>query len=154
MSRVHVFVFASAVALLVSVLNFVRRRRLREEYSWFWLLASISYLLLTVSPALYRWVARLIGATNAALAFTFLGLYFLTLISIQFSIQLSKLMTRSKDLAQEVAILDGEVRKLQQMVGIAHTSHHTAQRSDGNGSDLDKHAIASVVTGAASRAAE
>jgi hypothetical protein len=128
MSRVQIFVLGSAVVLLLSVLNLVRRRRLREEYSWLWLLTSVSFLLVALSSALYTRIVRLIGANNAALAFTFLGLYFLVLISIQFSVQLSRLVTRSKDLAQEIAILDGEIRKLQQ--GADATANPEAGNSD------------------------
>jgi hypothetical protein len=112
MSRTHVIVLASAVLLLLLVLELVRRRRLREEYSWLWLLTAFSYLLLAVWPGLYTWVARFIGAVNATMAFTFLGLFFLVCIAIQFSVQLSRLTTRSKDLAQQIAILDSELRRL------------------------------------------
>jgi hypothetical protein len=112
MSRTHIIVLTSAVLLLLFVLELVRRRRLREEYCWLWLLAAVIYLLVGVWPSCYRWIARFIGATNAAFAFTFLGLYFLILISIQFSIQLSGLTTQNKNLAQQIAILDSELKKL------------------------------------------
>jgi hypothetical protein len=134
MSRVNILVLGSAVALLLSVLNFVRRRRLREEYSWLWLLTSVTYLLLAVSPGFYRQVLQLTGATNAAMAFTFLGLYFLIFICIQFSVQLSRLVTRSKDLAQEVAILDAEIRELRSRLALQElTSPTAAEKGNGQG---------------------
>lgn len=112
MSRTHFIVLASAFALLLFVLELVRRRRLREEYCWLWLLTAFIYLLVAAWPGCYRWIAQIIGAANAALAFTFLGLYFLIFISIQFSVQLSRLTTQTKDLAQQIAILDSELKGL------------------------------------------
>lgn len=112
MSRTQIFAILAGLALLFLVLEMVRRRRLREEYSWVWLLAAIGYLLVAVWPALPAWVSHLIGSSNPASAFTFLGLFFLFLLSVQFSVQVSRLTEQNKDLAQQVAILDSELRRL------------------------------------------
>ncbi len=112
MSRMHILIIISAAILLLSVLELVRRRRLREEYSWLWLLTAVGYFLVAVWPDLCGWVAQSIGLTNPVTAFAFLGLLFLVLISIQFSIQISRLTDQNKDLAQQIAILDSELRRL------------------------------------------
>jgi hypothetical protein len=96
---------------LILVLEMVRRRRLREQYAWIWLLTAVGYLSVAAWPDLAVWVAKLIGASSPAATFTFFGLLFLFLLCIQFSVQLSRLAERNKDLAQHVAILDGEVRR-------------------------------------------
>ena len=114
MSRTQIFAILLGLALLFLVLEMVRRRRLREEYSWLWLLTAVGYLLVAVWPAVPVWVSRLIGSSNPASAFTFLGLFFLFLLSIQFSVQVSRLTEQNKDLAQQVAILDSELRRLTQ----------------------------------------
>lgn len=112
MSRAQVFVLVSGVALLLLVFEMVRRRRLREEYSWLWLLTALGYLAVAVFPDLQMTVANLLGSVNPVSAFTFLGLLFLFLISIQFSIQISRLASQNKDLVQHVAILDAEIKSL------------------------------------------
>ena len=114
MSRTQIFAILSGLALLFLVLEMVRRRRLREEYSWIWLLTAVGYFLVAVWPALSLWVSRLIGSVNPASAFTFLGLFFLFLLSIQFSVQISRLTEQNKDLAQQIAILDSELSRLAQ----------------------------------------
>ena len=63
-------------------------------------------------PALAVCVAHFVGSANPISAFSFLGLLFLVLISLQFSVQISRLTTRNKDLAQQIAILDSELRRL------------------------------------------
>ena len=105
-----------AIILLLFILDLVRRRRLREEYSWLWLLAGIFFLLTAAWPGFSRLVAKIIGSDRATEAFTFLGFLFLVLILIQYSVRLSKITTRLKDLAQQIAILDRELMHLSEMM--------------------------------------
>ena len=116
MTRTHVFAILSGLGLLLFVLEMVRRRRLREEYSWVWLLTAIGYFLVAAWPALSVWVARILGLTGPGSAFTVLGLFFLFVLSIQFSVQISRLTEQNKDLAQHVAILDSEVQRLSELL--------------------------------------
>lgn len=116
MSRTQIIALISAIALLIIVLELVRQRRLREEYSWLWLISAVFYLLVALWPDLSKYLARFIGTTNTALAITFLGLQFVILILIQYSVRLSKLTNHVKELAQQIAILDSEQNKLIEMV--------------------------------------
>jgi len=112
MSRTQILAIISGVVLLVMVLELVRRRRLREEYSWIWLLTAIGYLTIAAVPRLIERGAVLLGSVRPTSVFTFLGLFFLFLVSIQFSVQISRLAEQTKDLAQQIAILDSEIRRL------------------------------------------
>jgi hypothetical protein len=114
MSRTQILAIISGVVLLVMVLELVRRRRLREEYSWIWLLTAIGYLTIAAVPKLIERGAVLLGSVRPTSVFTFLGLFFLFLVSIQFSVQISRLAEQNKDLAQQIAILDSEIRRLSQ----------------------------------------
>jgi hypothetical protein len=116
MSRTQIIVVVSAVILLLYVLEQVRRRHLREEYSWLWLFAAVGYFAMAVLPQVSMWVANLVGSAHTVSAFAFLGILFVVLISVQYAIELSGLTVRSKDLAQQVAILDNEVRTLREML--------------------------------------
>lgn len=111
MSRTQLFVIVSGIALLVLVLELVRRRRLREEYSWLWLLTAVGYLLMAVCPELASRVGTIIGSDRLVSVFTFLGFFFLFVIAIQFSVQVSRLTEQNKNLAQQLAILDCEQQK-------------------------------------------
>jgi hypothetical protein len=113
MSRAQFVVIGAGVALALFILEMVRRRRLREEYSWLWILAAVGYFLLAIWPQLAQWIAGFIGSTNPVSAFTFLGFFFLFVLCIQFSVQISRLTEQNKNLAQQIAVLDGEVRRLE-----------------------------------------
>jgi hypothetical protein len=113
MSRAHVFIIVAGIVLALFILEMVRRRRLREEYSWIWLLAAIGYFAVALSPALGEWLARFIGSSSPVSTFTFIGLLFLFLICVQFSVQISRLTEQNKNLMQQIAILDSELKALQ-----------------------------------------
>jgi hypothetical protein len=112
MSRTQIIALLSAFFLLFFVLELVRRRRLREEYSLVWLISAFVYLLIALFPQFSQWLSRLLGTANTSLAFVFIGLQFVVLLLLQYSIRLSRLTDRVKDLTQLTSILDGENQKL------------------------------------------
>jgi len=110
MVRAQLLGLISSVFLLIFVLELVRRRKLKEEYSWLWLITAIGYLFILGFPFLSHWITDITGAERPISAYTFLGIFFLFLICIQFSVRLSHLTTQNRQLAQKIAILDGELQ--------------------------------------------
>jgi hypothetical protein len=99
------FAIAISCCVLLFIIEMVRRKKLREEYSVLWLGTSLIMIILVVK---YDWLVWLTGVIGAALPMTtlFLGsIIFLMLIAIQFSIKLSRLTDQLKNLAQENALL-------------------------------------------------
>lgn len=103
----------SAILILGVVLNLVRRRRLREEYSWLWLVASIFYLILSIKPDWITTIGNFVGINNTVTFLLFLALIFIVLILINYSVNLSKLNNQMKDVAQNIALLGGEHTNLE-----------------------------------------
>lgn len=106
-------IFALIVCCVVFLLTveLVRKRRLREEYSVLWLLTSGVMFVLVLN---YDWLVSLTELIGAALPTTtlFLGaILFLMLIALQFSLKLSDLSEKIKNLAQENALLRAELFK-------------------------------------------
>ncbi len=91
--------------LMVVIVELVRRRKLREEYSILWLSLSAAMFVLALLPDLLNTVTGLIGAVIPTSTLFFFGLIFLIFINIQFSVQISSLSSRVKDLTQHVALL-------------------------------------------------
>lgn len=94
-----------ACAIFIVVLELVRKRRLREEYSWLWLVTGAGLILLTVRYDLLVIISRLIGAALPTSTLFFFGLIFLMLVCLQFSIRISRLTDQVKNLTQEIALL-------------------------------------------------
>ncbi|MBI4230924.1 MAG: DUF2304 domain-containing protein [Planctomycetes bacterium] len=103
--RQRVVALVTAVTLVLMIFELVRRRRLREEYSWLWFLAAACVVVLALWDWLLGIVMRLIGAGLPVSALLFVAVLFLTLICIQYAVRISALSVQVKNLAQQVAIL-------------------------------------------------
>jgi hypothetical protein len=112
--RNKIVALAVGVGLLLIIIELVRRRKLREEYSWLWLLTGAVILLLTVWFDLLKWITHLVGAVMPSSTIFLCAFVFLILISLHFSVVISRLTDRNRELAQRFALLDLEVRELRE----------------------------------------
>ncbi|MBC2693746.1 MAG: DUF2304 domain-containing protein [Desulfobacteraceae bacterium] len=100
------------IVISIVILNLVRRRKLREEYSWLWLLTSTSLFIMVIK---YNWLLAVTKAIGAVLPTTalFIGaLIFLMILSVQFSVRISRLTDQLKILVQENALLSDKIDKI------------------------------------------
>ena len=97
---------------LVLVIELVRRRRLVERYALLWMLAAILLVILAVWDGGLEWIADALGILSPPNALFFLGLATVFGLALHFSVAFSRLSEETKILAQEVARLDGEQRRL------------------------------------------
>jgi len=105
MQRTELIAFLGSVCLLVLVFELVRRKNLKEKYSLLWLLTAVILLILSVSRDMLNRLGVLMGIYYSPSAFFLLAFFFLMLITLQFSVVISKLSERNKILTQEVALL-------------------------------------------------
>jgi hypothetical protein len=98
--------------MLFLIIELVRRRKLREEYSWLWLMTGSVILLLTLWFDLLKWMTELVGAVSPSSTIFLFAFLFLVFISLHFSVVISKLTDRNKELAQRYALLELEVHEL------------------------------------------
>jgi hypothetical protein len=110
--RQQVFALVASVALLVFIVEMVRRRRLREEYSWLWIVTGVAIFVLSIWFGLLKWLTYLIGAVTPVSTFFVFGILFLVVTNVYFSIKISTLTTQVKNQAQRLAILDHYVEEL------------------------------------------
>lgn len=106
------FTLIIAFGILLLIIELVRRRRLREEYSWLWLLTGFVIVLLVLWDGLLKFIAHLTGIIAPQSIVFFFGSMFLILINIHYSVKISELSNQVKNLAQELAILRGELKEV------------------------------------------
>ncbi len=107
-----IFTISISIILFIVIIDLVRRRKLREEFSWLWLLTGVVIIVLSAWYDLLLFITRLVGAVLPTSTLFFFGLLFLMAISLYYSTKISSLHDHVKDLAQHVAILQTEVKKL------------------------------------------
>jgi len=101
----------AAIITFAFVFWLLRRGVLREKYAVLWLLLSGVALFFAVFPGALRWVSDSLGVETPANLLFFVTIVLLVLVSVQLSYELSRHEARLRRLAEEVALLDEELRR-------------------------------------------
>lgn len=109
----RIFAIITSVLTLLAILELVRRRKLKEEYSWLWFLTTAVMVVLSSWYGLIEKLSRLIGAVTPTTTLFLFGLLFLLLISVHFSTVISRLTQQVRRLTQESALLRAELSEVQ-----------------------------------------
>ena len=105
MDRIQWVSILGSAALLGVVLELVRSRRLREQYSLLWIFTAAILLLLSGWRGLLDRLAASVGIHYPPSALFLVGFGFFLVILLHFSIVHSTLAKRVKELTQEIALL-------------------------------------------------
>ena len=123
-ARIQVVAIVAAAALILVLLDLVRRRRLLERYALLWLFSAAILLALAIWRDLLADVADLIGVAYPPNALFLIAFGFVLVLLLHFSLAVSRMSDQIKVLAQRLALLDEHVRKAEQDAAEA------AERSD------------------------
>ena len=118
-SRLQIVAIFGAVALLLFVLELVRRRALMERYALLWLGSSVVILVLAVWQDALTVLARNLGIVSAPNALFFVALAFILLLLLHFSAAMSRLADQSKVLAQRQALLEHRLSEVERERALA-----------------------------------
>jgi hypothetical protein len=114
LSRTQVITALGAVLLALVVLDLVRRRKLSEEYSLLWVIATVVIAVLGFWTRLLTWMTHTLGFLfESSTTFAF-GLAFSLTMLLYHSIKQSRLTIENHALARELALLREEVETLRQ----------------------------------------
>lgn len=108
---------ALAIGVTLLVFELVRRRKLREEYSWVWVATALAVTVLALNQQLLLTLSNWIGAANSVSTLFFGALVFLLALVMQFSVRLSRLTHRQRTLAQRMAMLEEELGRMRRGTG-------------------------------------
>ena len=109
----QVFALIVSALVFIVVVDLVRRRQLRAEYSVLWLATSVLMFVLVFR---YEWLVALTSLIGAGLPTTTLflcSIIFLMLLSVQFCIKISRLTEQVKNLCQENALMRMDLNELE-----------------------------------------
>jgi hypothetical protein len=104
-TNLRIVAIAGSFGLLVLVVDLVRRRRLKEEYSALWVIVAVVLLVLAAWGGLLHSLTHAIGAVSESSTLYFFGLLFIILLLLNFSVRVSLLERRLTALVQEIALL-------------------------------------------------
>jgi hypothetical protein len=111
LDRAMLFGLVASIGALLFILELVRQRRLKEEYSLLWLATALVLLILSVSRPLLDTLASLVGIFYPPSALFLVAVVFILFILLQFSTALTRLSRENKEIAQQMAILKLELEQ-------------------------------------------
>jgi hypothetical protein len=106
--RIAVIVTLLFLALVIELV----RRRLVERYALLWISAALVLVVLAVWNGALNWIADRLGILSPPNALFLIGVGALFVLALHFSVAFSRLSEETKILAQEVARLDREQRRI------------------------------------------
>ncbi len=98
-------------SIVFSVIELIRRNKLKEKYSLLWLASSLVILFFSVSRESLQAVSLFVGIYYPPSFLFLLASLFLIIINIHFSTVISELFEKNKTLTQEIALLKEAIGK-------------------------------------------
>ena len=98
--------------LLVTVIELVRRGRLTEEYSFIWIASAAALLVLSLWRNLLDLAASALGVHYPPAVLLLVLTFFVVIVSLYFSVVVSRHRKEIEKLVEEVALLEADIRAL------------------------------------------
>jgi hypothetical protein len=113
-TRIQILAILVSGALLLVVLEMVRRKAFLERYALLWLLSAIVLLALSVWRGGLESLAELIGIAYPPNALFLVAFGVVLVLLLHFSLAVSKLSDQTKVLAQRLALLEQRQSEVEQ----------------------------------------
>lgn len=115
-----------AIAIVVFVLEMLRRKKLREKYATLWLIIGALTVVLAAFPGLLNVASELIGVQLPSNLLFILSILLLLGVCLHLSWELSLIEDETRTLAEEVAILRTQLEDV-----IQRSQPNETQKRDG-----------------------
>lgn len=119
LDKVQIIFLVSSAVLLFIVLELVRRKKLREEYSLLWIITVVVLLVLSIWRDSLKLIAKALGIIYPPNALFVIASLFILAILLHFSVVISSFKQEQQELAQRYAILNLRIEQLEK--GISET---------------------------------
>ena len=101
----RLFILVAGLMLIGLVVELVRRRQLREEFSWLWILLAVVGMVFALWFQLQVALVRLTGAASSSSVVFMFGIFALALLNLHAATRISTLTRHVHLLSQEIALL-------------------------------------------------
>ena len=119
-----------SAVLLITVIELVRRARLTEEYSFIWIGCAAALLVLSVWRNLLDLAAAVLGVHYPPAVLLLVLTFFVVIVSLYFSVVVSRHRKDIERLVEEVALLEADIRMLRGSARAVSTDAVMPQTAD------------------------
>ncbi|MBT3209788.1 MAG: DUF2304 domain-containing protein [Bacteroidetes bacterium] len=114
--KIQAVAIASSILMFVALLLLIRKKRIKEEFSLLWLFFGVVFIVFSVWRSGLDFVAGIVGISYPPAAMFMLFMLAFFLILIEFSVIISRLSDRNKNLTQEVGLLKMELKSIKSKI--------------------------------------
>ncbi len=109
---VRIFIFLLGVSLFILILEMVRRRKFREELSLIWLIIGFGLILSSFADRIIDPIAFRLGVSYPPVLILLVIFFLLIFAMLYFSVVVSDLKSKNKELSQKFALLEYKISGL------------------------------------------
>ena len=141
--RLQLLILFASIVLFLVVLELIRRRRLRQEYSLIWLFSAIVIFLLAFFKGSLRLIASFVQIDYAPSLIFVVGLALIVAIQLEQAVAISKLSRQNRELAQRLTMYKWQLDAMQDSEGSKHTTSTSKMILDEDGKHEEAKSISS-----------
>ena len=113
MPAINIIILIFSIGLLVTTVELVRRKHLREKYSLIWLLTSVALIAISLSRGLIDQISLKLNVYYPPSLLFLAGIFFLLVLVLMLSVIVSHQTSRIISLVQQLGILEKRVRDIE-----------------------------------------
>lgn len=102
-----------SLILLAVTIHLIRKHKLREQYALLWLIATVAILVLSIFGGIVGALANFFNVSYSPTLPLVAGLLFALMVLLTQSVALSNQADQSRDMAQQMALLEYRLRELE-----------------------------------------
>ena len=138
LDRAMIFGLVAGIGTFIFVLELVRHRRLKEEYSLLWLATAAALIILSLSRPTLDTLASAVGIIYPPSALFLVAMIFVLFILLHYSIVLTRLTQENKENAQQLALLRFQMEQMQKSLALREENPNEGQNNQNSRVNRDK----------------
>lgn len=111
--KLKIVIVLITFSILLILINFIKRKYIKEEYAVFWILIGIILIIVPVFSNYIDKLAQMLGIFYEPAFIFLLSILGILLILFHYSIVISKLTEQNKILAQDLGVLKNKLQQLE-----------------------------------------
>lgn len=112
--RIQLVAVAGSLVVLGTIIHLLRGKKLREEYSLLWLAIGLGFLALSLWRDLLTRISYALGVAYPPAALFLILIMGAYMLLLHYSLVISRLADKNRELAQELGLLRVEVEHMRQ----------------------------------------
>lgn len=109
----YIFAIVAASVALVVIIDMLRRQKFRERHAFWWLIAAVLSVIVTIFPVTLEWAARTVGVEVPSNLAFFVSILILFFVTVQHGSELTVLEEKTRQLAEHTALMELKIQTLE-----------------------------------------